>query len=135
MNGLTALAESRIDRTAGLFGCWPWLGRLDPDGYGRFAHTSAHAVVYRAYVGPVPAGLELDHTCRNRACVNPAHLEPVTHRENIIRSRMARTGTHCVNGHPRTPESTYVALGYRVCRVCNAEAQRRRKARLQGAAA
>jgi hypothetical protein len=70
--------------------CWPWRGATNQRGYGNFmltdgATAKSHRVTYELLVGPIPEGLELDHTCRNTGCVNPAHLEPVTHAENIRR--------------------------------------------------
>lgn len=72
-------------------GCWNWQGHVDSDGYGvtRFAGrtTSTHRAKYEELIGPIPVGLELDHLCSNPRCANPAHLEPVTHQENVRRSR------------------------------------------------
>lgn len=78
-------------------GCWIWTGTLDNHGYGQVAIgggriTRVHRVVYRLLVGPIPDGMEPDHLCRARACARPDHLEPVTHRENMRRSRAAREG-------------------------------------------
>lgn len=116
--------------------CWEWTSS-HAQGYGRFRITEqqfvpAHRYAYELLVGRVPGGLELDHLCRNRGCVNPAHLEPVTHRENMLRgegvgSANARK-THCKRGHPFDETNTYVERdGHRVCRACVRDAQRRRK--------
>lgn len=88
-------------------GCWEWTGAVDLNGYGvvygNGRMRKAHRVLYEKANGTVPHGLELDHLCRNRKCVNPDHLEPVTHRENILRgvgtaASRARQ-THCKHGH------------------------------------
>ncbi len=115
--------------------CWIWLGAKLPQGYGawrRPGHTTrrAHLLVWRILVGPVPDGLELDHLCRVTACVNPAHMEAVTHRENMRRSVMASHARHselCRPGrHLLTPSTTYEAPnGDRYCRECKRETNRR----------
>lgn len=96
-------------------GCWLWGASLDRKGYGQIMlHRNdlrrAHRVVYEAFKGPVPAGLDLDHLCRVRSCVNPDHLEPVTRAVNLnrgIKNRAAlHAKTHCPNGHEYTADNT-----------------------------
>jgi hypothetical protein len=107
--------------------CIPFAGRLDRDGYGT---TRPHRKAYVAAKGAIPAGLQIDHLCRNRACINPDHLEAVTFAENQRRGLIARRArTTCKNGHPYTAASLYVLRGIRFCRICNAAAVRRWKAR------
>jgi len=88
----------------------------------------AHRVAWLLLRGPITAGMELDHTCRNRACVNPAHLEPVTHAENMRRASEAQTT--CKRGHAYTPETTVIDRhGHRSCRICRRRAQHAYEAR------
>ena len=129
---LTVRFWSKVDRR-GPDECWPWLGSR-VDGYGSINIGSgrtrrAHQVAFDLTNGAVPDGLELDHLCRNPWCVNPSHLEPVTHRENILRgegptARRARQ-THCKRGHPLSGENLYVDdRGYRRCRECERNRER-----------
>ena len=102
--------------------CWLWTASLQSTGYGQISVDRrprlAHRVAYEMLVGPIPAGLELDHLCRNRACVNPDHLEPVTHKVNMLRSPHVGV-THCKKGHEFTSASTYTRPnGLRLCRIC-----------------
>jgi hypothetical protein len=126
-------------------GCWLWIGRLDRSGYGvaydhrgkwNSRHSAlAHRMAYELSVGPIQAGLTLDHLCRTRACVRPDHLRPCTQGENLIApgattfQAINRAKTHCVNGHEFTPENTYVRVCQgapaRQCRACCAERARR----------
>ena len=107
-------------------GCWQWVGTVSTNGYGQWGNRRAHRAVYEMYKGPIPDGLQLDHLCRNRPCVNPDHLEPVTCRENILRgvghtSQNARK-THCKRGHPlegRNLRPDITRLGGRGCRLCS----------------
>lgn len=109
-------------------GCWLWSGALDPCGYGRIARNGkeqkAHRVSYYLAKGPIPDGLELDHLCRVRACVNPDHLEAVTHKVNAQRGLAGAylaERTHCPQGHPYDEENTYLwgpEKRWRKCRKC-----------------
>ncbi len=102
-------------------GCWIWVASLDGKGYGKIniggVITAAHRFSYTHYIGIIPDGLELDHKCRVRSCVNPDHLEPVTHLENVRRGQVANR-THCPKGHAYDAENTYVYKGKRQCRIC-----------------
>jgi hypothetical protein len=121
----------RVRKTAS---CWIWEGSRRR-GYGQFSFNgrpvAAYRWAYEALRGPVPAGMELDHLCRNPSCVNPDHMEPVSHRENVLRgdaptARHARK-THCKRGHPFDEANTHVARdGSRTCRICAREGNRRR---------
>lgn len=122
-------------------GCWLWTG-CTGGGYGRFVFEGkvrqAHRVAYEAFIGPIPEGLQIDHLCRNRACVRVSHLEAVTQRENVLRgvgaSAQHARQTHCIHGHEFTPENTFVQAegqqkGRRRCRTCVLESNRRSKRR------
>jgi hypothetical protein len=100
-------------------GCWLWTGAEFRGGYGRLGPRLAHRMAYEALVGPVPEGLDLDHLCRVRCCVNPDHLEPVTRRENILRGAGGRMIKECPLGHAYTEDNTrYTAEGWRYCKTC-----------------
>lgn len=115
--------------------CWVWTAMLNVSGYGairvgskldgstRMVH--AHRVSYELAVGPIPDGKEIDHLCRNRACINPMHLEAVTKKVNTLRgesfSAMNAAKTHCDRGHRFDDANTYVWRGWRMCRACRSE--------------
>ena len=110
--------------------CWPWAGYLSAEGYGRLGFQGrdllAHRIAYELYIGSIPTGLTIDHLCRNRKCVNPAHLEAVTRGENVLRgdSRVARQArqTECARGHAFDESNTFVGRdGRRRCRTCRRE--------------
>ncbi len=116
------LARERIERRyhVNSEGCWIWTGGTKAAGYGAFTFDhktwQAHRFVYGVLVGHIPEGLELDHLCRNRICVNPAHLEPVTRKENVRRANALKT--HCKYGHEFNEANTYFSNGVRWCRAC-----------------
>lgn len=108
-------------------GCWNWTGATNSGGYGVIKISGrscqAHRIAYELINGSIPKDMEIDHLCRNSLCCHPYHLEPVTHKENIIRGKSGalRTPiTHCIHGHEYTKENTlYLKSGQRRCRQCN----------------
>jgi hypothetical protein len=111
-------------------GCWLWDGCYFPTGYGMFVgrgfREGAHRAAYRLLAGEIPAGLVLDHLCRNPACVNPAHLEPVEQRANIARGRLSEVNTKavCVRGHDLAANAQWRRDGWRFCGACARERAR-----------
>lgn len=126
----------RVDHSSSVFACWIWKGARTSNGYGSFnvggqRTVPAHRFAYELLVGPIPEGLDLDHLCRVRHCVNPMHLEPVTNAENILRGEappaVNARRDRCKRGHEFTPENTYTtgARGDRQCRTCRRERDHR----------
>lgn len=127
--------------------CWPWLGGTTSSGYGVISvgghngkRVRVHRYSYETLVGPVPDGLVLDHLCRNRVCVNPAHLEPVTQKVNLQRQVSANgQKTHCPKGHPLFGENLYLYIApsgrkARTCKICHLEHCRESDRRKRGQA-
>lgn len=130
-------------------GCWEWTGALTASGYGsgwNYAYplggkrrTSAHRQSYLLTKGEIPEGLQIDHLCSNKKCVNPDHLEAVTQRENLHRApntlvSINSAKTHCARGHEYAGENLTVnAKGFRYCKTCNRENQRKFHERHPGA--
>lgn len=106
--------------------CWTWTGTHSAAGYGTFVRDGrrqcyAHRYSYELHCGPIPADLQIDHLCRNRGCLNPAHLEAVTQQENIRRGERANR-THCPRDHPYDDGNTRRTSRGRWCRTCAHEA-------------
>mgnify|MGYP001593694735 FL=1 len=130
------LPESRQE----LGPCWVWTAAVDSKGYGRFQlnrqNRIAHRVAFELRVGPIPSDLELDHLCRTRNCVNPEHMEAVTHLVNMHRGVAPTIALHlanrCRNGHPLTEGNVLRAGKYRCCKTCRQVARRVYAARKRG---
>ena len=123
---LASYISARTQRTER--GCVEWIGLRTKGGYGTCnfngLKTTAHRASFIRSGKSIPDGMELDHLCKNTICVNPDHLEVVSHRENVRRCDKA-VATQCKNGHAFTVENTYVkSNGCRSCRTCNLERQR-----------
>lgn len=135
--GYTLPFEKRMEKVQRADnGCWHWQGTILKAGYGQLKHKQQHWLAHRFFYeelrAPIPDGMLLDHTCHNdsdclggntclhRRCVNPFHLEPVTHQVNIARGRNANDKkTHCPQGHEYSEQNTYVtSQGHRLCKTC-----------------
>lgn len=122
--------------------CWIWTGARNTWGYGHLwaggqRWVAAHRLAFEQMVGPIADGLTIDHLCRNRACVRPEHMEPVSLRTNILRSPISvfaarAAASHCIHGHPLSGDNVYVRPnGTRACRTCRRARDRARTPRLR----
>jgi hypothetical protein len=122
---------SKVDKNGPLWNgtnCWVWVGACSDDGYGRFMLDGktvlSHRFAYELVKSKIPGRLQLDHLCRNHACVNPDHLEIVTNKINILRGNSPNAinsrKTMCKRGHPFSVENTYIRPdnGQRNCLIC-----------------
>lgn len=128
-------SEQNID------GCWLWLRTIQREGYGKItirvdgkpATRLAHRVSYETFVAPIPDGLWIDHLCRVRSCVNPAHLEPVTPQQNVRRSPIHaanfRKDGKCSSGHVLSEVGTYKSGDYDACKACGKRNQAKSRAK------
>jgi hypothetical protein len=144
LHGQLALRQKTIDRIlrksrVAQNGCWEWAGSTRGSGYGRIfvdrKCERVHRTSYEVFCRPIPDGLVIDHLCRNTKCCNPAHLEPVTNRENLVRgdnpiSRNVRK-IACPQGHPYTGKNLLIIRGRRVCHICRNKTNLRYRARVR----
>jgi HNH endonuclease len=132
------LARTQVDEKTG---CWLWQGPVSPEGYPRTAlnlergvykHMNAHTALWWLVESPIPSPLQLDHLCRIKRCINPAHMEVVTGRVNTLRSNAITAinarKTHCKRGHPLSGDNLYLQGETRQCRTCKLDRQRQDRA-------
>lgn len=130
---------AKVDKSGGPTACWLWQGYINDKGYGLFGKgVRAHRIAYEHINGPIEKPLILDHLCRVRHCVNPSHLEAVTHQTNILRglglTAREAVATHCPKGHPYDEVNTYrTPRGWRDCRACRSRAFQNWKLRKRAA--
>lgn len=114
---------NKVDKTNT---CWNWKGFIGKDGYGKHyiyqKMDMSHRISYQLIIGTIDSNKVIDHKCRNRACVNPKHLEVVSQRENVMRgngiAKINSRKTHCIHGHEFTSENTRLYGRERVCKIC-----------------
>jgi HNH endonuclease len=133
------LSERLMGRVQKTESCWLWTGTRNPKGYGRIKVNEGrklipvHRAAYETFVGPIPDGLTIDHLCKQRNCVNPAHLEAVPFKENVLRgsgpAALNARKTHCNRGHLLIPENLCGRSDRRECKLCQKIHQRKNNAK------
>lgn len=130
----------KVDRSGD---CWLWTDVLAANGYGYLGiggrsgrKIQAHRIAFELAKGPIPEGMQIDHLCRNRGCVNPDHLESVTQRENLLRgtgvSARHAVATHCSRGHEFNDQNTRTRNGKRQCKICQNYTKRMKRIEQRG---
>ena len=133
MRRIESIAPRIFERSVAIpfAGCWVWTAGVNSNGYGSMTvhgkPVGAHRASYMAFKGKVPNGLDIHHICDNRLCVNPDHLEAVTHSENIKAQKPRKRKSECTNGHALTIDNVYEWNGNRSCRICRSGAWKRYK--------
>jgi len=116
--GISLNERLALETVIAATGCWEWQG-LTRGSYGRITFQNikltTHVASWELVYGPVPEGLELDHLCENKICLNPDHLEAVTHAENIRRALEGNFQEVCKRGHKRIPENLYRGIDCKLC--------------------
>lgn len=122
---LKARFFAKVNKT---YTCWLWIGSKGSRGYGQMWNgkrvVAAHRLAYEWFVGPIPAGLTIDHICQNPPCVRPEHLQAITMIDNILLGSKAQN-THCPKGHPFSEENTFYINLSRSCRICKRKSDNR----------
>jgi hypothetical protein len=139
-NGVDDRVAERFFSKLDIGDCWEWTASRTPRGYGRFGYGGrriwfAHRFAWSLLVGPIDDGLVIDHLCRNHACCNPDHLEPVPQKVNLHRGVGKRGVVECPRGHAYTETNSYInKKGVKICRTCRRDGMRKLHAAKRAAA-